>query len=203
MEWLKSLSALEHVFFWMAIAATALLIVQIILLVVSFGGGDLDGDGDIDDFDGDGDTDGGLSFFTVKGLTAFFALGGWCGFAAANAIDNIWAPILIFIATGAVALLGVGFALKGVAKLVCSGNLETEKLIGKCATVYVSIPAARGGRGKITLTAQGKFMELDAVTDGERLGVDTEVEIVGYSDDFAVVEKKDFYGKAAEIEKKS
>lgn len=191
MEWLKSLSALEHIFFWIAIVATILLIVQIIMLLVSFGGGDLDADGDMDSFDGDADTDGGLSVFTLKGLTAFFALGGWCGFAAATFLPgNVWAPILIFVGTGSVALLGVGFALRGVAKLACSGNLDTEKLIGKCATVYVSIPEKRAGRGKITLNAQGKFMELDAVTDGEKLSVDEQVEIINYTDDFAVVAKK-------------
>lgn len=190
MKWLQSLSVLEHVFFWIAIVASALLIIQIILLLVSFGGGDLDADGDFDSFDGDADTDGGLSIFTMKGLTAFFALGGWCGFAAATYLpNNTWAPILISVVTGVIALLGVGFALRGVAKLQCSGNLDTEKLTGKTATVYVSIPASRTGRGKITLTAQGKFMEIDAVTDGERLSVDEQVTIVGYSDDFAVVQK--------------
>lgn len=189
MEWLKSLSTLQHVFFWIAVVASVLLVVQIILLLVSFGGGDLDADGDFD-MDGDTDTDSGLGIFTLKSLTAFFSLGGWCGFAAASAMENVWAPILIFAGTGLAALLGVGFALRGVAKLQCAGNLETEKLVGRRATVYVSVPAARDGRGKITLTAQGKYMELDAVTDGERLPVDTEVEIVGYSDDFAIVARK-------------
>ena len=189
MNWLSTLSPLEHVFFWIAIVASVLLIVQIIMLIVSFGGGDLDADGDLDSFDGDADTDGGLSIFTLKGLTAFFALGGWCGFAAANNIPNIWAPILIFLGSGLVALLAVGFAMRGVAKLQCSGNLDTEKLTGKTATVYVSVPASRSGRGKITLTAQGKYMEIDAVTDGEKIFVDEQVEIVSYTDDFAVVRK--------------
>lgn len=189
MDWLSSLSVIEHVFFWIACVASLLLVLQIILLLVSFGGGDLDADGDFD-MNGDVDTDGGLAFFTLKGLTAFFALGGWCGFAAATFLpDNMWAPILIFVATGLVALFGVGFAMRGIAKLQCAGTLNTEKLVGKTAVVYVSIPAARSGRGKITLTAQGKYTELDAVTDSDRIPVDEEVTIVGYSDDFAVVQK--------------
>ncbi len=188
-NWFTGMSVLEQVFFWIAVVASVLLVVQIILLIVSFGGGDLDADGDFD-MDGDTDTDGGLGIFTLKGLTAFFALGGWCGFAAASFLGNIWAPILIFAGTGLVALFGVALALRGISKLQCAGNLETEKLIGKSATVYVGVPASRSGRGKITLTAQGKYMEIDAVTDGEKLSVDEEVEIVGYSDDFAIVKKK-------------
>lgn len=190
MAWLTSMTVLEHVFFWIAVVASVFLVVQIIMLIVSFGGGDLDADGDMDSFDGDADTDGGLSIFTVKGLTAFFALGGWCGFATATYLPgNNWLPILVSVLSGMAALLAVGFALRAVAKLQCSGNLDTEKLMGKTATVYVSIPAKRAGRGKITLTAQGKFMEIDAVTDGERLSVDEQVKIVSYSDDFAIVEK--------------
>lgn len=191
MNWFLEMSALEQVFFWIAIVASVLLVVQIVMLIISFGGGDLDADGDFDSFDGDADTDGGLSIFTVKGLTAFFALGGWCGFTAASYLPgNIWAPILISVVTGTLALLGVGIALRLISKLTCSGNLETEKLVGKIATVYVSIPANRSGRGKITLTAQGKYMEIDAVTDGERIATDEQVEIVSYVDDFAVVQKK-------------
>ena len=191
MNWFLEMSALEQVFFWIAIVASVLLVVQIVMLIISFGGGDLDADGDFDSFDGDADTDGGLSIFTVKGLTAFFALGGWCGFTAASYLPgNIWAPILIAVVTGTLALLGVGIALRLISKLTCSGNLETEKLVGKIATVYVSIPANRSGRGKITLTAQGKYMEIDAVTDGERIATDEQVEIVSYVDDFAVVQKK-------------
>ena len=181
MDWLSQLTPIEHVFFWMAVIASVALVVQIILLIVSFGGG---ADSDFTDFDGDMDTDGGLSFFTVKGITAFFALGGWCGFAAASYLpDNIWAPILIAVATGAAAL--------GVAKLQCSGNVVKEKLEGLTATVYVSVPPARSGRGKVTLTAQGRYMEIDAVTDEEeRIPVDVEVEIVSYKEDFAVVKRK-------------
>lgn len=191
MNWFLEMSALEQVFFWIAIVASVLLVVQIVMLIISFGGGDLDADGNFDSFDGDADTDGGLSIFTVKGLTAFFALGGWCGFTAASYLPgNIWAPILISVVTGTIALLGVGLALRLISKLTCSGNLETEKLVGKIATVYVSIPANRSGRGKITLTAQGKYMEIDAVTDGERIATDEQVEIVAYTDDFAMVQKK-------------
>lgn len=189
MEWYTSLSVLEQVFFWISVVASVLLVVQIILMLCSFAGVDSDADGA---FDGDMDTDGGLSFFSMKGITAFFALGGWCGFATATYLPgNVWAPILIAFLTGSAALVGVGFAMKGISRLQCSGNLVTEKLAGLTATVYVSVPASRAGRGKITLTAQGKYMEIDAVTDEEeKIPTDEQVTIINYTDDFAVVERK-------------
>lgn len=155
MEWFTQMSVTEQVLFWIAVVATVGLVIQIIMMIFSFGGGDVD----VSDFDGDIDTDGGLSVFTIKGLTAFFALGGWCGFATISYVPDMeWIAILVAFATGTVALLGVGFAMKAMTKLQCSGNLDKEKLEGLSATVYVSIPPTRSGRGKITLTAQGKYM---------------------------------------------
>ena len=178
MEWFTQMSVTEQVLFWIAVVATVGLVIQIVMMIFSFGGGDVD----VSDFDGDIDTDGGLSVFTIKGLTAFFALGGWCGFATISYVPDMeWIAILVAFATGTVALLGVGFAMKAMTKLQCSGNL-----------VYVSIPPTRSGRGKITLTAQGKYMELDAVSDSdEKLATDTKVTIVSYENDFAVVKKAD------------
>ena len=140
------------------------------------------------------DTDGGLSFFTVKGITAFFALGGWCGFAAASYLpENIWAPILIAVATGAAALVAVGFA-RCAALPNCNARATSskKKLEGLTATVYVSIPPTRAREGaRSRSTAQGRYMEIDAVTDEEeRIPVDVEVEIVSYKEDFAVVKRK-------------
>ena len=187
-DWFLALTAAEKTYFIIAVIASIFLIVQIVIMLLSLGGGDFDVD---DVFDGDVDTDSGLSIFTIKSMTAFFALGGWCGFVAQTFMeDNIWAPILIAVATGTAALFGVAFTMRGIAKLQNSGNIVKSKLVGATATVYVSIPENRSGRGKITLTAQGRYMELDAVTDGERIPVDSSVEITEYSEDFAVVTKK-------------
>lgn len=188
MDWLKSLSVTEHIFFWIAIVASAMLIIQIIMLLCSFAGMDSD---PTDTFDGDIDGDSGLSFFSLKAITAFFSVGGWCGFATATYVNNVWLPILVSVLTGAVALVGVGFAMRGIMKLQCSGNVVKEKLVGTSAIVYISVPPARTGRGKITLTIQGKYSEIDAVTDdSSRINSDETVEIVSYEDDFAVVKRK-------------
>ena len=190
--WFESLSTSEKIYFIIAVVASILLVIQIVLMLFSLGGAsDMDFDGDFDGVDGDMDADGGLSFFTIKGMTAFFALGGWCGFAAAMGLPgNIWAPILIAVATGTVALLGVGFAMRGIARMQCSGNIVKHKLVGQSATVYVSIPESRKGRGKIVLTAQDTYLEIDAMADDEeRIPVDTRVKIVEYNEDFALVER--------------
>ena len=188
-EWFNNLSVMEHIFFWLGIAATLFLIVQIILMCfTSFGGDvDIDGDGDIDV-----DTDSGVSILTVKSITAFFAVGSWAGLlTCAVAPANLqWLAVIIAIIAGGAAMAVVVLIFRAMAKMQCNGALETDKLVGKQATVYISVPSARSGRGKITLNAQGKFLELDAVTDSEeKLLTDEIVEIIAAENECMVVKR--------------
>ena len=188
-EWFNNLSVMEHIFFWLGIAATLFLIVQIILMCfTSFGGDvDIDGDGDIDV-----ETDSGVSIFTVKSITAFFAVGSWAGLlTCAVAPANLqWLAVIIAIIAGGAAMAVVVLIFRAMAKMQCNGALETDKLVGKQATVYISVPSARSGRGKITLNAQGKFLELDAVTDSEeKLLTDEIVEIIAAENECMVVKR--------------
>lgn len=191
MEWFKSLTVLEHIYFWLGIVSTLFLIIQIIMMCFSSigGDGDFDADGDIDS---DIDVDSGISIFTVKSLTAFFAVGSWSGLLTCSlASDKLqWLSIIVAIVAGAIALTLVAVALNALKKLQCNGAVQYDKLVGQHATVYVSVPPLRSGRGKITLNAQGKFMEVDAVTDdAERLAVDEVVEIVATENECTVVKK--------------
>jgi hypothetical protein len=185
--WYDSLTVLEKIYFYIAIVATVLLIVQIVLMCFSIGDDvDIDGDGMLD---ADGDT--GVSVFTLKSLTAFFAVGGWAGLLTAQLLPELlWVSIPVAVVAGAIAMAAVVFLIKALLKLQCNGALETDKLVGKSATVYVTIPKKREGRGKITLVAQGKYVELDAVTDEEQnLKVDECVEIVATDYECTVVRK--------------
>lgn len=110
--WYNSLTTPEKVFFYIAVIGTVLLVVQIILMLVSFGG-DADVDGD---FGGDGDfdtPDGGLgvSLFTLKGLTAFFAIGGWVGLLILQINSkNIALAIIVSLVSGLFSMVLVALA---------------------------------------------------------------------------------------------
>lgn len=185
-EWYNTLTVLEQVYFWLGVVATVFLIIQIIMLCFTSYGGDvdLDGDGDIDV-----DTDSGVGIFTVKSLTAFFAVGSWGGLltCALIAPELQWVSVIVALVSGAAAFALVVLLMRFIYKMQSSGTFQPEMLVGKRATVYVSIPENRSGRGKITMNAQGKFMELDAMTDGERLSVDDPVEIISTENECMVV----------------
>ena len=188
-EWFENLSVLEQIYFWIGIVSTAFMIVQIVLMCLSSFGGDvdIDGDGDIDV-----DTDSGISIFTIKSITAFFAVGSWSALlTCALVADKLqWLSVIVALVAGAIAMVVMALLLRAITKLQCNGAFEIEKIVGQTATVYVSIPPSRSGRGKITLNAQGRFVELDAVTDeNERLAVDEVVEIVSTENECTVVKR--------------
>ncbi len=188
-EWYQSLSVFSQVLFWLGIVSTVFLVVQIVLMCFSAFGGDLDmdGDGDIDV-----DVDSGVSIFTVKSVTAFFAVGSWAGLLTDVLVSEelSWLAAVVAVVAGLIAMFAVAFLIRAMLKLQCNGALDHEKLVGKRATVYVSVPPMRSGRGKITLEAQGRFMEIDALTEeGEKIAVDEVVEIVATENECAVVRR--------------
>lgn len=187
MEWLQSLNVLGNIYFWLGIVSSALLILQIILMSFSAFGGDMDFDGD-GDIDIDGDS--GVSIFTIKSITAFFAVGSWAGLLTYVLVpDGVqWVSIIVALVSGLIAMLVVVLLMRLLVKLQSDGMFQPEKLVGQNATVYVSIPPARSGKGKITLTAQGRFTEMDAVTDdAQKLTVNQTVQIVSVENDCTVV----------------
>ena len=202
-EWFINLSVMEQIFFWLGIVSTLFLIVQIVLMCLSSFGGDvdIDGDGDIDV-----DTDSGVSIFTVKSITAFFAVGSWSGLlTCALASDKLqWLAIIVALIAGTLAMMVVVLLMRAIVKLQCNGIFEIDKIVGQQATVYVSVPPARSGRGKITLNAQGRFMELDAITDSDtKLSVDETVEIVSTENECTVVRRVEITEKSEQSEEEN
>ena len=192
-DWLKSLSGLEIAYFIIACIGTVALLIQIVMMLIGAGG---EADADFDtDTDGDGSldthTDTGVSLFTVKGLTAFFAIGGWTGMLMLSYNVGVAVTVPVSVVAGLAAYFIVWALIRLVLKLQEDGTLNYASAIGQTATVYVSIPASCTGRGKITLVLQGRYTELDAVTDEtERIPVDCAVEITEQAGDAFVVRKK-------------
>lgn len=161
----QSWTLLQRICFCVAVLFTLVLIVQIILMMVG-------GDGDVD-LDGDGipdtdlDIDDGFALFTVKGLIAFFAVGGWMGFAFGGGFIHVAWAIVIAVASGVLAFFGIGLLLYWISKLAVNGTVDIGNAVGQTAEVYLTIPAKCAATGKITVQVQGRLMELDAMTESE------------------------------------
>lgn len=163
LDWWNGLSYVSQIFAVIAIPATVIMLLQAILALIGVGI-----DHDVD-FDGHLDATGdGLSLISIRGLVAFFSIGGWVGVVVDSKGFNIYLTSIIAFAAGSVALLGIAFIFKNIYKLQDSGNLDIENAVGKTGKVYIPVPPHGKGHGKINILVQDRYVELDAVSDGDK-----------------------------------
>ena len=188
--WWNEIGLVGQIMACAAIPMTVVMILQFVLMIIGIG---VDGDTDTDFDDGVIDTgaetsppesgsDGKASvfkIFTIRGIVAFFALGGWAGLAAlAAGLHPIWA-IQISLFAGVCALLLAAVVIRLALRMQTSGNLNLNNAVSQIADVYIRIPSGRSEKGKVTLLLQERFVELDAVTDNETdLLPESKVEVV-------------------------
>ncbi|MEL6905233.1 MAG: hypothetical protein AAFP22_07500 [Planctomycetota bacterium] len=150
-----------------AVAGGVVLAVQFLLLFV---GGDV-ADGEVDlDVESDG-----LSFFSIRSIAAFLTFFGLVGVYGHGQgwSDAASAGAGFGAGTGMMVLVAWLFSLQS--KLHQDGNVDPAGAVGKDARVYLMVPAAGAGKGKITLALQGRTAEFAAVTDGPELPTGTDV----------------------------
>ncbi len=198
LEWWEALGSAGQVFACIAIPATMMLIIQLILTIIGLGdNGDADADTnmEVDDADeafSDNDTlDAGLRVFTFRGLIAFFSVLGWVGtICTGNGLDIVWS-ILISVASGTVAMVVIAAIMKWLFSLQYDGTEDIKEALGVSGTVYMRIPPSRSGKGKINIVVQGKLCEKNAVTDEETmLNCDEEITVVGISGEETLIVRR-------------
>ena len=219
LNWWNGLTLVSQIFCTVAIPATVIMILQSLLLLFGIGthtagdfdhgtGFDVHDGGDIHDggFDTDaggpgahvpGDThiDGiddhnGLSLISVRGIVAFFSIGGWTGVVCDSAELPLILSILISTMAGLLSLIGIAVLFKSALKLQESGNLNINNAIGVTGKVYIPIPPNGMGHGKITALIQEQYVEIDAINDGDEvIKTDMLVEIISVIDDQTVLVK--------------
>jgi len=233
--WLDGMSLLERAFAYPAMAATVVLLIQTVMMLVGIGAqfgadagdsdtsglGDqgmgghdfsghdmLDADaGGIDMMDSDAGgamdmqaaheaaahgyheaMDPGLSLLTIRGLVAFFAIGGWSGLLLLKNGAPALPTLTVATAAGLLAMVLIAMAIRAFFRLQSSGSLDIRNAVGVSGTVYLTIPPARTQKGKVNLTVQGQLRELDAVTDSDApIKTGSEITVVGLSGQDTVV----------------
>jgi hypothetical protein len=116
-----------------------------------------------------------LTFRTLSAALAFFGLTG----LAASRAEFQEVPVLIMsLAAGFVALFLVGWLMKSLSKLNVDGTVRIERSVGSRGTVYLPVPAARGGVGKVHVSLMNRTMELKAITSQGNLPTGTKVVVV-------------------------
>jgi hypothetical protein len=106
----------------------------------------------------------GLNLFSVRALAAgvaFFGFGGLAGYALRG---GPFVAIPLAVLLGISAMVGVAWVTRAMLRLDDDGTVRIEGAVGVSGSVYLTIPAARTGLGKVHVTVQNRTVELQAVT---------------------------------------
>lgn len=197
--WWDSLSLVSQIFACVAIPATVVLLVQTVLMLVGIGleadGGDISVGESIDadgpEFDVDLDGMDALRIFSIRGIIAFLVVFGWVGFVMDRAGVMLLITIPVAAVCGFLMMLVLALLMRTVMRLRNDGNLDNRNALGVSGRVYLTVPPARTGEGKVNVLLQGTYVERDAVTDeGEPIPTGCEIVVIGLSGQTTLVVKR-------------
>jgi len=183
-EWLTGMPSMLQFFWGCALVGSLIFGVQMVLTLLGMDHAGVDAGFDFDGADAswfDSDTmdmGGPLALFSVRGLINFILGLGWGGVAFYDAFEQkIWVVLLAI-------LVGLAFAWiffyikKQTRKLEANGAFNINLCLDKTANVYLRIPAAGAGKGKVQISVNGAAHEIDALTQGDELPSGTLVRVV-------------------------
>ena len=163
--WWAGLAPVMKILWVATLSASLIFIIQSIL---TFVGADADAS---TDFDIDGDADmsmDGASLYSFRNFVNFILGFGWSAILLQPSIPSWPVLILVSVVIGVALVAGVMYLFKWLASMQQSGNINLQKAAaGSEGTVYLTIPAARAGKGKVQIAISGAVREYDAVYEGE------------------------------------
>jgi membrane-bound ClpP family serine protease len=184
MTFLENYDSLLKAFWYIALPVSLFFGLQTILTFVGLSDGETDMDSDT------GDTDLPFEIFTLRNLINFLLGFSWTGISFYDAIENKMVLIAIAIIVGLL-FVGIFFLLiKQILKLSENNNFKIENTVDKTAEVYLSIPSEKTGKGKVLISVNGAFHELDAMTkSAEAIPTNSAVKVIAVENNILIVEK--------------
>ena len=162
-ELLDGMTSFEQVYWIIALIGS---VIFIVILIMTFIGGDMDGHVDLEGPDVDIDDGGvGFQFFTLKNLIAFFTIFGWTGVVCSGYGLSNGLTLIIAVIAGLSMMVATTSLFFFMHRLAESGTLQIKNAIGAIGEVYLPIGANRSNTGKVQIKVQGSLRELEALTD--------------------------------------
>lgn len=175
MEFFSDMEPLLRTFWFIALPASLIFLVQTIM---TFIGADAT-DGIDADFDSNlTDTHAPFQLFSLRNLINFLLGAGWGGISFYNSIDNKTALILVSAAIGVAFVAAFFFIIRQVQRFGEDNSFNINLTLNQTGTVYIPVPENKTGTGKIQVSVKGSVHELNAITLNERIPTGTLIRII-------------------------
>ncbi len=187
METLDNLDPLLRAFWFIAIPSSVVFVIQ---TIITFIGADAT-DGLNADFDSNLDgTHEPFQLFSFRNLINFLLGFSWGGISFYGTVTS---PILLILLS---LLIGIAFVavffiiIQQIRKLAEDNTFRLSQTLNRTAEVYLTIPEAKKGTGKIMLSVGGSVHVLDAITEHGRIETGSIVRVTDVGvNNFLTVEK--------------
>ena len=194
-EWWNSLSVMMRVLWAITLSASLIFVIQSVMTFLGADGGsdfDINSDTDIPDGglgdlpdDGSAPIDGnavhgtGMGLLTFRNFVNFFLGFGWSAILLKNSIQSTSLLMIVSIIVGVALLFAVMMLFRWLSSMQQAGNIDVFKAAPGCeGKVYLRIPAAREGSGKVQITINNSVREYEALTDGDALPTGSSIRVV-------------------------
>ena len=197
-DWWNSLEPAMKVLWAVTLSASLVFIIQTVMTFLGAAGDtdfdintDMDTAGPSDIADGSVDVGAdvdtgetghlgtGMNLLTFRNFINFLIGFGWTAILLKDSIPATGLRMLIAILVGVVLVAVVMLLFKWLTDMQQSGNISVYKSAVGCeGTVYLTIPGARAGEGKVQITINNAVREYEAVTDGPTLKTGARIRVV-------------------------
>lgn len=186
MEMFENLDPLLKAFWFVALPTSAVFVIQTIM---TFVGADAS-DGVAPDFDGIHGDDAPFQLFSLRNLINFLLGFSWTGISFYTTLTNKIVLVTLSLIVGGLFVYLFFLIIKQIQKLAEDNSFKISNTLNKTADVYLSVPERKSGKGKIMISVNGSFHELDAMTENERIESGAVVKVVRIeNDNILIVEK--------------
>jgi membrane protein implicated in regulation of membrane protease activity len=180
MELLESLEPLLKIYWYIAVPVSIIFFIQLILTFMS--GVDVDG------FDGDSVEIGAdFQFFTLRNLINFLLGFSWTGISFFKIISTPVFLILLSLFVGCLFVYVFFIIISQIQKLAEDNSFKIEDTLNKTAEVYLKIPENKSGKGKIIVSVNGSYHELEAMTEQGIIPTGATVKIIKIENNTIVI----------------
>jgi hypothetical protein len=185
----SELDLMRQIYWLISIPST---LIFLFLVVSSVFGSAMDADIHTDfDHSFTGGDDIPFQFLSVKNIVGFFTMFGWSGLGFISLEMHPVMVIFLSSICGFLMMLAMATLFYLMSRLAETGTLNVRNAIGRTGEVYLTIPAARKGIGKVQITVQGTLQTLDAITDdAEPLTNSSFVQVVDVIDNQILLVRK-------------
>lgn len=175
MEWLNNLDPLLQSFWYIALPTSLIFIIQTVL---TFAGADAT-DGAHADFDSNlTGTEAPFQLFSLRNLINFLLGFSWTGISFYSLIPNVVLLIAASFLVGSLFVYLFFLIIKQIQRLEEDNSFKMISTLNKTAEVYLTIPERKTGKGKVMISVNGSFHELDAMTEKDRIPSGSTVKVV-------------------------